>query len=38
MILPAVDRSFSWQATPAGPALICGPLQPFATHLFTTRG
>jgi len=37
MILPAVDASFSWQATPAGPALICGALQPFATHFFTSR-
>jgi YfiH family protein len=37
MILPAVDASFAWQSTPAGPALVCRALQPFATHLFTTR-
>jgi purine-nucleoside/S-methyl-5'-thioadenosine phosphorylase / adenosine deaminase len=37
MILPAVDASFAWHATPAGPALVCRALQPFATHVFTTR-
>jgi purine-nucleoside/S-methyl-5'-thioadenosine phosphorylase / adenosine deaminase len=38
MILPAVDASFAWRSTPAGPALVCRALQPLATHLFTTRG
>jgi polyphenol oxidase len=38
MILPALDASFAWQSTPAGPALVCRALQPFAAHLFTTRG
>lgn len=38
MILPPVDGSFAWQSTAAGPALVCRALQPFATHLFTTRG
>jgi YfiH family protein len=37
MILPSVDPSFSWHATPAGPALMCDALQPFAAHVFTTR-
>jgi purine-nucleoside/S-methyl-5'-thioadenosine phosphorylase / adenosine deaminase len=37
MILPAPDASFAWHATPAGPALVCRALQPFAAHVFTTR-
>jgi YfiH family protein len=37
MILPALDPSFAWHTTPAGPALVCRALQPVATHFFTTR-
>jgi purine-nucleoside/S-methyl-5'-thioadenosine phosphorylase / adenosine deaminase len=38
MILPRVDAPFAWQSAPAGPALVCGALQPLARHFFTTRG
>ncbi|HEY7171347.1 MAG TPA: peptidoglycan editing factor PgeF [Vicinamibacterales bacterium] len=37
MILPALDASFAWHTTAAGPALVCRALQPFAAHFFTTR-
>jgi YfiH family protein len=37
MILPALDASFAWRTTPAGPALVCRALRPFASHFFTTR-
>jgi hypothetical protein len=30
-------HGFSWLQAPAGQALICGALSPFAAHLFTTR-
>jgi len=30
-------HNFTWVDTPAGPALACAPLRPFAQHLFTTR-
>ena len=28
---------FEWRETPAGPALVCRALEPYASHLFTTR-
>jgi YfiH family protein len=30
-------EGFDWIETPGGRALVCRPLQSFATHLFTTR-
>jgi purine-nucleoside/S-methyl-5'-thioadenosine phosphorylase / adenosine deaminase len=38
MILPSPGPSFRWQDTVAGAALVCGPLERFATHFFTTGG
>ena len=32
-----VPDSFAWRQTPAGPALVCLPLERYAAHLFTTR-
>jgi YfiH family protein len=37
MILPLPPPSFRWVETPAGPALVCTPLDAIAPHLFTTR-
>lgn len=37
MILPSPGPSFRWQDTAAGAALVCGPLERFAVHLFTTQ-
>lgn len=37
MILPAPDAAFEWRPTPYGPALVCLPLEPLASHLFTSR-
>ena len=37
MILPTPDRSFRWQQTVAGPALVCRPLEPAAHHAFSSR-
>src|SRR5256712_7344697 len=36
MSLPEPTGTFRWTQTPAGPALVCDALAPFA-HLFTTR-
>src|SRR6185295_1968194 len=35
--LPAPGDDFVWRASPAGPALVCRALEPYASHLFTTR-
>jgi YfiH family protein len=35
--LPETTGTFRWTQTPAGPALLCDALAPFARHLFTTR-
>jgi polyphenol oxidase len=35
--LPKPNGAFSWVQQPAGPALACDPLTPFASHFFTTR-
>lgn len=37
MILPPPQQPFEWRETPAGPALVCTPLESIATHLFTSR-
>jgi YfiH family protein len=37
MILPEPSDTFAWTETPSGPALLCRPLEPFATHIFTSR-
>ncbi|MQA31188.1 MAG: peptidoglycan editing factor PgeF [Luteitalea sp.] len=37
MILPTPGASFRWRQTRAGAALVCEPLERFATHLFTSR-
>jgi YfiH family protein len=37
MILPPPSDTFAWTETPAGPALVCRPLERFAAHVFTTR-
>lgn len=36
MILPDPGKDFGWRKTPYGPALVCGPLEGIAPHLFTT--
>jgi YfiH family protein len=36
--LPKPNGDFRWVQLPAGPALVCDPLAPFASHFFTTRG
>ncbi len=38
IVLPPVDGAFEWRPTPHGPALVCRDLEPYAPHLFTTRG
>src|SRR4051794_41430787 len=35
--LPKPSDGFEWVQLPAGPALVCRPLEPYASHLFTTR-
>jgi YfiH family protein len=35
--LPPPGDGFAWRASPAGPTLVCGALEPYAAHLFTTR-
>jgi YfiH family protein len=35
---PKPNDGFRWVQHPAGPALVCGPLEQHATHFFTTRG
>jgi purine-nucleoside/S-methyl-5'-thioadenosine phosphorylase / adenosine deaminase len=37
MKLPILNDAFRWIETAYGPALVCTPLEPHATHLFTTR-
>jgi YfiH family protein len=37
MILPRLERSFTWRETSCGPALVCTALEQYAPHLFTTR-
>jgi YfiH family protein len=37
MILPTPGRSFEWRLTANGPGLVCRDLEPFASHLFTSR-
>ncbi|MCU1382916.1 MAG: yfiH [Acidobacteria bacterium] len=32
-----INQSFEWRDTPYGRALVCGALEPYAPHLFTTR-
>src|SRR3984893_1021571 len=36
-LLPQPSEGFYWVQASAGPALVCGPLQPIAIHLYTTR-
>jgi YfiH family protein len=37
MSLPQPTGTFRWTETPAGPALVCYALTPYARHLFTAR-
>jgi YfiH family protein len=37
-MLPQPNDGFTWVQAPAGPALVCRALEPYAAHLFTTRG
>jgi len=37
MTRPQPSGGFEWVQAPAGPALVCRPLERVATHLFTTR-
>jgi YfiH family protein len=37
MILPTPNPPFEWRSSARGPALVCGEIEPFAHHLFTTR-
>src|SRR4051812_29760487 len=37
IILPTPGAAFAWRPAAAGPALVCVPLEPYASHLFTTR-
>ena len=36
--LPKPNGAFRWVQLPAGPALVCDSLAPFASHFFSTRG
>jgi YfiH family protein len=36
-LLPQPSEAFYWVQASAGPALVCGPLEPIAFHLYTTR-
>src|SRR5215213_1865989 len=36
-MLPKPTDGFAWLQLDPGPALVCGPLEPHAAHLFTTR-
>src|SRR2546423_6955915 len=36
-MLPKPNDAFSWVQAAVGPALVCGPLEPYAAHLFTSR-
>ena len=35
--LPKPNGAFRWVQHQAGPALVCDPITPFASHFFTTR-
>src|SRR2546425_2950149 len=35
--LPKPNGAFRWVQAPAGPALVCRPLEAVAAHCFTTR-
>ena len=35
--LPKPSDGFEWVQLPAGPALVCRPVERYAAHLFTTR-
>jgi YfiH family protein len=35
--LPKPSDGFEWVQLPAGPALVCRPVERYASHLFTTR-
>src|SRR5260370_37564596 len=35
-LLPQPSEGFYWVQASAGPALVCGPLQPIAIHLYTS--
>src|SRR3954463_3830535 len=35
---PEPTGGFEWVQAAGGTALVCGPLRPYADHLFTTRG
>src|SRR4051794_30967082 len=35
--LPQPGDGFEWRASRAGLTLVCGALEPYAAHLFTTR-
>src|SRR5207245_9299970 len=37
MNLPQPTDGFAWAQAPAGPALVCRALEPFARHFFSTR-
>ena len=37
VITVPLPDGFEWRETPAGPALVCPALEPYAAHLFTTR-
>jgi YfiH family protein len=34
---PTLDDDFEWRQTRFGPAVVCRALEPYASHLFTTR-
>src|SRR5437764_5769618 len=34
---PQPDGAFEWAEAPAGPVLVCRPMQRVARHFFTTR-
>jgi polyphenol oxidase len=36
-MLPELSGDFKWMETAQGPALVCGALEPFSRHFFTTR-
>jgi YfiH family protein len=37
LTLPKTSDGFEWVQLPAGPALVCRPVERHASHLFTTR-
>src|SRR3954467_14330798 len=36
--LPKPNGAFRWTQIANAPALVCGALEPYASHFFTTRG